>query len=81
MGQDYNPYLKGAILEVVANQLRDNEPPETRKTLNRLMKKGHGRKQAMEMIGSVVAIEIYEVLKAEKPFDRKRFITALNELE
>ena len=27
-----NPHLKAAILEVVENQMRDNDPPETRQT-------------------------------------------------
>ena len=36
-----NPHLKAAILEVVDNQIRDNDPPETKKTFNRLMKEGN----------------------------------------
>jgi len=29
----YNPYLKAAILEVVEDQIREGDPPETRQTL------------------------------------------------
>jgi len=36
-----NPYLKEAFLEVVENQLRDNDPPETKETLTRLIAAGH----------------------------------------
>jgi hypothetical protein len=36
-----NPYLKSAILEVVDNQLKANDPPETRKTLKRLPTEGY----------------------------------------
>jgi len=35
--QAYNPQLKATILEVVSNQLRANDPPETRETLDRLV--------------------------------------------
>ncbi|MHA1168576.1 MAG: hypothetical protein ACTSRU_12185 [Candidatus Hodarchaeales archaeon] len=81
MNPDHDHLLKRAILEVVENQISGNDPPETRKTLSRLMKSGYSRKKAVEMLGSVVAVEIFEVLKANQPFDRKRLISALNELE
>jgi hypothetical protein len=35
-----NPYLKETILEVVENQLRENNPPETQQTLMRLLAAG-----------------------------------------
>src|SRR5712692_6699416 len=75
-GTTFNPHLKAAILEVVENQLRDGEPPETRQTLERLLAAGYSRKQAIEMIGSAVVEEIWAVLHERKPFDRTRF-TAL----
>jgi hypothetical protein len=70
--EGYNPYLKAAILEVVENQLRDNNPPETRQTLERLLAAGYSRKQAVEMIGSAVVGEIWFVLHEKQPFDRAR---------
>jgi len=36
-----NPHLKLAILEVVENQLRENNPPETRQTFERLLATGY----------------------------------------
>ena len=79
--RNYNPHLKKLILEVVENQLRDNDPPETQQTLDRLLAAGHSRKRAMEMIGSAVAEEIWTVLRQEKPFDRKRYKAALDKLK
>ena len=35
-----NPRLKALIIEVVDNQLRANDPPETRSTLERLIEEG-----------------------------------------
>jgi hypothetical protein len=75
-----NPHLKGAILEVVENQLRENNPPETRQTLERLLAAGYSRKQAVEMIGSVVVEEIWAVLHDQQPFDRARFTALLEQL-
>lgn len=63
--------LQKAILDVVENQIRENNPPATKKTFDRLLKNGHSEDDAMKLIGSAVAIEIYEVLKNKKPFDEK----------
>jgi hypothetical protein len=79
-GTTFNPYLKAAILEVVENQVRDNDPPETRQTLERLLGRGYSRKQATEMIGSAVVEEIWAVMHDHKPFDRARFIAFLEQL-
>jgi len=68
------------ILEVVENQIRDNDPPETRKTLTRLTKEGFSREEAVELIGTVVVHELYNVLKQEEYFDCKRFVAALRQL-
>ena len=34
--KDYNPRLQAIFLEIVGNQIRDNDPPETRLTFERL---------------------------------------------
>ena len=79
-GTPFNPHLKAAILEVVENQLREGDPPETRQTLERLLAAGYSRKQAIEMIGSAVVGEIWSVLHERKPFDRTRFTALLEQL-
>jgi len=68
------------ILKVAENQIRDNDPPETRQTLRRLIKEGFSREEAVELIGTVVVHEIYNVLKQNENFDRKRFVAALRQL-
>jgi uncharacterized protein with ATP-grasp and redox domains len=75
-----NKYLKYAILEVVENQLDANDPPETGKTLARLMSEGYSEEEAKNLIGCVVTSEIFDVMKNQKPFDHARFVKALNDL-
>ncbi len=75
-----NLRLQKAILDVVENQIRENNPPETRKTLDRLLKKGYSKDDAMKLIGSVVAAEIYKILKNKELFNEERYIKALSEL-
>ena len=74
------PHLKATILEVVDNQLRANDPPETRSTLDRLIAEGYSETAAKELIGCVVTSEIYDVMKNKEEFDRQRFVDALNKL-
>ena len=76
-GTSFNPHLKAAILEVVENQIRNSDPPETRQALARLLAAGYSRKQAIEMIGSALVEEIWAILHDHKPFDRVRFTALL----
>jgi hypothetical protein len=75
-----SPELRRALLEVVNNQLRDGTPPETGKTLERLIATGHTREQAIELIACVVSCEIFDVLKSRKPYNQVRYISALQAL-
>ena len=75
-----NPHLKAAILQVVNNQIKANDPPETKQTLDRLLSEGHSEKEAKRLIGCVVSSEIFDVLKNQEEFDRERFVIALNRL-
>lgn len=76
-----NLRLKSAILEVVENQIRDNNPPETRETLIRLMEMGDSREEAVRKIALVVVGEIYEVMKNKEVFNRERFVSKLKKLK
>lgn len=75
-----NPVLKHAILEVVNNQLRDLDPPETKQTYDRLVADGISDHEARRLIGCVVSSEIFDVLEQQQPFDHARFVKALNKL-
>ena len=75
-----NVYLQHAVLEVVENQLRDNNPPETRKTFERLLRKGYSEEDAKKLIGTAVVSEVFYVLKEGKPYDEKRYIETLKKL-
>ncbi len=69
-----------AIRDVVDTQLRENNPPETRETYERLRAEGYSDEEARELIGAIVTIEIYEVMKYQRPFDREKFVSRLRDL-
>lgn len=75
-----NPILKKAIFSVVNNQLKDNNPPETKQTYERLLKEGHSESEAKRLIGCVVVAEIFDILKKKELFNQQRFVAALNRL-
>jgi hypothetical protein len=69
-----------AIIEAVENQLAENDPPETKKTLDRLMATGESRENAMRYIASALSIEIFETFKNNNPYNEERYIKNLKAL-
>ena len=78
---EYNPHLKRAILEIVETQLRADDPPETRQTLNRLLVAGYARQEAVERIGGAVVEIIWDMLHEHQAFDLARYRAALEALD
>ena len=77
---DHNPHLKVAIMEIVENQLRDRDPPETKETLDRLLAEGHDEDEARRLIACVVVSEIFDIMKKCETFDATRYAQALASL-
>jgi len=77
---EVNPHLRAAIIEVVENQLRTIDPPQTRQTFERLIQAGHSEVEAKQLIGTVVSAEIFDVLKRHEPFNLDRFVKVLDRL-
>ena len=75
-----NPLLKAAIFEIVDNQLRENDPPETKQTLQRLQNMGISEEDARACIARVVCFEIYDIMKRGEMFNRERYVGRLERL-
>ena len=71
---------KALILEVVDNQIRDDDPPEARQTLDRLMGEGISRDDAKIYIGQAVCVEIWDGLTNRNEFDLERYLRNLGNL-
>jgi hypothetical protein len=78
--QPTNPELRRVLLEIVHNQLREGNPPETRTTLERLMAEGFTREHALELIACVVSAEIFDVLKNNQLYQETRYLSGLRAL-
>lgn len=75
-----NKYLRDSILQVVDNQLKDDNPPCTKQTFERLVKAGHSPKRAKEMIAAVLIEEMSYIMKKNQLFNEERFCSKLNAL-
>ena len=72
--------LREAILKVINNQIRENDPPETKQALVRLQEQGFPEEEALKLIGYVVASEVFGVIKENRKYDTVKYISALNNL-
>ena len=75
-----NPELGKLIVEVVKKQIRDNDPPETRQTFERLKSEGHSADEARRLLATVVAVEIFHMMRDRETFHRERFVWNLAHL-
>jgi hypothetical protein len=67
------------IHNTVENQLAEGHPAAT-DALERLTAEGLDRHDAIHAIGSILAAEIFELLKRKAPFDPERYARKLGEL-
>jgi len=75
-----NEIVREQIFEIIENQRKNNDPPETNITIKRLIKEGFNESDTKKLIAQCIAIELFDVLKHGKTFDKKRFIMNLQQL-
>ncbi len=63
-----NPLLGEEMKKVVRNQIRQNDPPETKQTYERLIREGFPIDEVMRQLAAVVT------------FNQERYIKRLNNL-
>ncbi len=75
-----NPELGKMILEVVENQIRENDPPETGRTIDRLVGEGYADDEARRLVSTAVTVEIFHIMRDHEKFNRDRFVWNLSQL-
>ncbi|MEO5995689.1 MAG: hypothetical protein ABIN89_03205 [Chitinophagaceae bacterium] len=75
-----NENLRKEIFDVIAKQMRANDPPETKKTYTRLTSMGYSAFEAKQFIGQCLVVEIFGAFKFHKPYDEDRYIRNLKNL-
>jgi hypothetical protein len=67
-------------MEIVDNQIRDNDPPQTRETLERLLKQGISEENARMYIGQAMCVEVWNIMTNKTDFDMERYLRNLEKL-
>ena len=75
-----NLRMRKIIFEILENQIRNNDPAETKITRDRLIKEGYNEFQAKQLIAQCLTVEIFDIMKFKKPFLLERYIKNLKAL-
>ena len=81
MGNDEDFNLYRLIIKSVETQIRDNDPPATKSTFERLVANGHDEQESKEMIAAIIAEEIYLMMNDNRKITEEMFTARLEELE
>ena len=81
LAESFNPRLQKLVFEVIENQIRDGNPPETKATLDRLKSSGYIDLQIKKMIGGVFIQHLYHVMKDLVPMDTEKYVQDLERLK
>ena len=81
MTMDDSDILESAIHEVLDNQIKNGDPPETKDTLDRLMASGHDESAARKLIAEVLVHEFHSMLESRTPYNNARYTAALAQLK
>ena len=77
---EINSELRDQLFEIIDNQIKGNDPPETKLTYERLRGEGFDDFQTKQLIAQCLAVELFEMMKVQRLFDRDKFVENLNRL-
>jgi len=75
-----NPHARAALLRALEVQLNSPETPEVKAELNRLIAAGVKKKEAKEMMATILAFHIARLMTSTKPFDYPAYLAELRKL-
>ena len=74
---DSDKTVRDAMLDTVLNQLETGDPPEAKKTYDRLVAAGQSKNQALQLMAGALRVEMNRMLTEATPFDNKRYAELL----
>jgi hypothetical protein len=76
----HDPELHAKVMGIVDTQIAEDQPPETRRTFERLVDTGHSPELAKRLIGLCVACELVQEYVLGKPFNEEEYTANLQKL-
>jgi hypothetical protein len=77
---DDESFAEVTLTEAIRNQLESGEPAAAQATFNKLKLVGYEEADILNLMAHVLAIEIDNMLKADRPFDGQWYEAALRAL-
>lgn len=75
-----NPIMHVSMHSIIENQVEQNTPPEVRKALDGLLKRGVSRHEAIHAIAYEFNMELFPVLKDLRPFNNLAYKRRLEKI-
>lgn len=75
-----NPILHISMHSIIENQLEQKDPPEARKALDGLLKRGASRHEAIHAIAYEFNMELFPVLKHSRTFNDRAYQRRLEKI-
>ena len=72
--------VKDGFLDTALKQIESGNPPEVRKTFERLKTEGHSETESLHLITAVLRTEMTKMLQQGKPFDDAAYTELLKKL-
>ena len=71
--------ILAAVMEAVEKQILDEDPAETKQTLERLVTEGFSEEASLKLIGQAACVEIWSTMQGGR-YDEERYIRNLKDL-
>ena len=74
---DDSEFARGALVEAVQNQIDAGDPPAAKATFNKLTLVGYERQDVLNLMGQVLAVEVYNMMTENRAFNLEWYESAL----
>lgn len=69
-----------ALFEAIENQMKADNPRETKETFDRLRAAGYSRKETMKFLACVLLVELNEMVRDNRMYDEPSYVNKLKAL-
>jgi peroxiredoxin family protein len=71
--EEINLSLGEMFKEIIGNQIKDNKPPISKKTYDRLISEGNSKEESIRLMACVMTAEFFNMSKDKRVFDEKEY--------
>jgi hypothetical protein len=69
-----------ALFEAIENQMREDNPRETKATFHRLLADGYSRKETMKLLACVLLVELNDMVRDNRLYEEASYVKKLKAL-